>query len=375
MVTNLFVNIGLVLIFLCVLIAPLRFRKVEENLEVFLFLNGVIALTLAGLATIPDEITGWRWEIVLEALISPVKVGDVLGIPVGIVQMVLLAGLIIYYSHKTIEQAVTWLVNRISIPVMVFIFIVLLGIVSSIISAIIAAILLVELLCILPLPRIETVKVTVIACFSIGLGAALTPLGEPLSTIAISKLAGAPYYAGFDFLLSTLGYLILPGVLAFGILGMVVVKRGIKGIDAASCPVYRETLRDVGIRAAKVYLFIMALVFLGEGFKPLIITYIVHAPAELLFWINISSAILDNATLASAEIGPALTPLQIKSALIGLLAAGGMLIPGNIPNIIAAGKLNISSKEWAKVGVPLGLAAMVLYFVVIFVPVYLGMPA
>jgi len=116
----------------------------------------------------------------------------------------------------------------------------------------------------------------------------------------------------------------------------------------------------------------MALVFLGEGFKPLILTYIVHAPAELLFWINMSSAILDNATLASAEIGPALSPFQIKSALIGLLAAGGMLIPGNIPNIIAAGKLNISSKEWAKIGVPLGLAAMAFYFVVIFLPVYLG---
>ena len=46
------------------------------------------------------------------------------------------------------------------------------------------------------------------------------------------------------------------------------------------------------------------------------------------------SAILDNATLAAAEIGPALTESQIKSALMGLLISGGMLIPGNIPNII-----------------------------------------
>ena len=39
-----------------------------------------------------------------------------------------------------------------------------------------------------------------------------------------------------------------------------------------------------------------------------------------------------------------------------------MLIPGNIPNIICAGKLSIKSKEWAKFGFPLGLAIMVSVF-------------
>jgi predicted cation transporter len=78
------------------------------------------------------------------------------------------------------------------------------------------------------------------------------------------------------------------------------------------------------------------------------------------------SAVLDNATLTAAEIGPYLSPLQIRAALMGLLISGGMLIPGNIPNIIAAGKLGISSREWGRVGVPIGLAAMGVYFVVIF---------
>jgi predicted cation transporter len=54
--------------------------------------------------------------------------------------------------------------------------------------------------------------------------------------------------------------------------------------------------------------------------------------------------------------------LQIKSAILGLLIAGGMLIPGNIPNIICANKLRIKSSEWAKFGLPLGLAVMVGYF-------------
>ena len=116
----------------------------------------------------------------------------------------------------------------------------------------------------------------------------------------------------------------------------------------------------------------MALVFLGEGFKPLIVEYIMNVPGEALYWINMVSAILDNATLTAAEIGPVLTPLQIKSALMGLLIAGGMLIPGNIPNIIAAAKMKITSKEWAKLGVPLGIATMLIYFVFLFLPVYLG---
>jgi len=37
-----------------------------------------------------------------------------------------------------------------------------------------------------------------------------------------------------------------------------------------------------------------------------------------------------------------------------------MLIPGNIPNIIAAHALHITSTEWARLGVPLGLILMVL---------------
>jgi len=121
------------------------------------------------------------------------------------------------------------------------------------------------------------------------------------------------------------------------------------------------------MRAVKVYVFIMALTFLGDGFKPLILEYFIQIPSGILYWVNMVSAILDNATLAAAEIGPALSEVQIKSILMGLLISGGMLIPGNIPNIISAGKLGINSKEWARLGLPLGLVSMAIYFAVIFV--------
>lgn len=108
---------------------------------------------------------------------------------------------------------------------------------------------------------------------------------------------------------------------------------------------YSETIKDVIMRALKVYVFIAALVLLGEGFKPVILEYFIQVPAVILFWINMASAVLDNATLAAAEIGPALSEFQIKSILMGLLISGGMLIPGNIPNIISASKLGITSRE------------------------------
>ncbi len=366
------VNILLVCIFVIVLVFPFRIKKIEENLEIFLFLCGIAALSVASFASLHGETFGWTPAIILEAFTAPVMITTIAGIPIGIVQIVLIMGLVICFAHKRIHAAIQAMVSRVPLGIIVFFLICGLGLVSSIISAILAAIILVEIVCSLPLGRQEKIGITVISCFSIGLGAALTPLGEPLSTIAISKLSGDPYHAGFGFLLGLLGWYIVPGILALGMLGVVYVKRGNAGGEGLECNLVRESVREVVIRAGKVYLFIMALVFLGEGFKPLILEYIIQIPSEGLFWVNIVSAVLDNATLAAAEIGPQLTLLQVKSALMGLLIAGGMLIPGNIPNIIAAGKMGITSKEWARYGLPLGFALMLVFFAILFVPTYLG---
>ena len=124
------------------------------------------------------------------------------------------------------------------------------------------------------------------------------------------------------------------------------------------------------MRAIKVYTFVSALILLGTGLSPLAIWFFKKIPPEGLYWLNTISAILDNATLVAVEIEPELTLMQIKSALISLLISGGMLIPGNIPNIVAAGRLGIRMNEWTKVGVPIGLVMLLVYFAILSLEVH-----
>ncbi len=55
---DVFVNTGLLIIFILVLVLPFRVKIIERNLELFLFLCGTVALTLSGFAVIPGETTG-----------------------------------------------------------------------------------------------------------------------------------------------------------------------------------------------------------------------------------------------------------------------------------------------------------------------------
>ncbi|HET6486184.1 MAG TPA: DUF1646 family protein, partial [Spirochaetia bacterium] len=245
--------------------------------------------------------------------------------------------------------------------VMAVTLVVAIGILSSIITAIIASLILVEIVRSMHLSRKVETRLVIMACFSIGMGAALTPIGEPLATIAISKLAGEPYHAGFGFLLQRLWMYIVPGIVVCGVIASFVMRTG-TGQGDQDPPEEPERLREVFVRTGKVYLFVFGLVLLGTGFTPLIDRIAGSVSHLVLFWANIVSAVLDNATLTAAEIVPAMALHQIVAALMGLLIAGGMLVPGNIPNIIAAGRLKIDARAWAVFGLPVGLALMVACF-------------
>jgi predicted cation transporter len=360
------IDLGLFAIVLMVLLGPFLVPKIEHNLEAFLFVMGVLAVTLSSFESHANLVmlygehiphVGWNMPLIEEAIKEPVFK--------GIVPAVLVAGLLFYRFRDNVQSAINALLKVVPLKILVFVMIVVLGLCASIITAIIASLLLVELINAMPMERKTRVNVAIIACFSIGLGAVLTPVGEPLSTIAITKLQGEPYHAGFFFLFNVLAVYIIPGCVAMGLLGMVFTGKA-EAIKQKVASKSEETLKDVVIRAGKVYLFVMALLLLGSGMKIIIDKYILSIPPQIIYWVNMISAILDNATLTAAEISPMMGNEQIQAVLMGLLISGGMLIPGNIPNIISAQKLSITSKEWAKLGVPLGLILMAIYFVWVF---------
>ena len=345
--------VGLVAVALAVLALPFAVKKIEHNLEPFFLVMGVIAVSISGL---------WSWELVKEALKAPVMIGS---LPIGIFQVVLIFGLLLYFFNKPFRNAILSLAAKLGPRWFIFLFIAVLGLISSLISVIVTACILAEVIAALPFSKSDKVKMTVVACFAVGLGAGLTPVGEPLSTILVNKLAGPPYNADFFFLLRNFGVYIIPGVIAMALFGAVYVGRKVslqvEAMDTGEC----ETLKGSIVRALKVFVFIAALILLGEGLKPLIVWYLDEISPWGLYWINTLSAVLDNATLAAVEIGPTMALSQIVSAVMALLIAGGMLIPGNIPNIVAAGRLRITMKEWAKIGVPIGVVIMVVYFIVL----------
>lgn len=357
--------IGLSIILLLVLFLPFT-KFVERNLEVFLFIMGLLAVTVSQV---------FSWPLVKEALVHPIN----------ITLAVLFAGLLFRWFQAPIEKGVLWISSVMPYRLFIALFVITLGLLSSVITAIIAAIILVAVVSVLRLDRKSEVRVVVLACFAIGLGAVLTPIGEPLSTIVVSKLDEE-----FLYLLKLVGTSVIPVVIIFGILAAFFIhprkgsgeaevaagmeleeqSQGYSQADSAfstETKSEKESYGEIIIRSLKIYLFVMALTFLGAGFEPFIEAYLLDVSPKLMYWINMVSAILDNATLAAAEISPAMNDETIKDILMGLLINGGMLIPGNIPNIIAAGKLKITSGEYARFAFPIGMAAMVIYFVIILV--------
>jgi len=333
---------GLFLILVFVLLGPFLIKKVEEQLEAFFFVMGLLAVTISGM---------WSLHVVEDALLEPVK----------ITLAVFLFGLVFHYLRTPIRHNILRVERVLGFRVFFFLIVVGLGLLSSVITAIIASLLLVEIISGIRLDKRAETELVIISCFSIGLGAALTPIGEPLSTIAVFKLKGEPYHADFWFLLKILWPFIIPGILALGIFADFLHARHVSP-DRSLHGTSKEALSGVFLRAGRVYLFVMALVLLGTGFMPIVDAFVVRVPGWGLYWLNMISAVLDNATLTAAEVSPKMSLDQISLLLMGLLIAGGMLVPGNIPNIIAAGRLKIPSRDWARLGVPLGLVLMAIYF-------------
>ncbi|GGH78722.1 putative cation transporter [Pullulanibacillus pueri] len=332
----------LIFVFLLVLFLPLTVNIVENNLEVFLFFMGLLTIIISG---------GFTEALFAKAAQDPIKIAVA----------VFIAGLLFRWLQAPLERVINGCRRLIPHRLFIAFSVLFLGLISSVITAIIAALVMVIIVTTLKMDRRSEVRFVVLSCFSIGLGAALTPIGEPLATLVVGKL-----HKHFFFLMQLIGPEVFVALLMFSILAALLVKPPTFQMQITKRSNKREGYEDIFVRALKIYFFVMGLEFLGEGFEPLINTFLVNLNPALLYWINMISAVLDNATLSAAEVSRTMGPITLKAILLGLLISGGMLIPGNIPNIISAGKLKITSLEWAKFGVPLGLIFMMIFYLSMF---------
>ncbi len=332
-------NLAVLVILALVLFLPLLFATIEHNLELFFFVCGLTAALVSGHLTA---------QLAEHAAAEPVPItlaAALFGAVVRLARPVLDR----FFTRLSASSHLAWVCCGV---------VVALGLLSSAVTAVIAALILGEALALLRLERASEVRVAVLGCFAIGMGAALTPLGEPLSTIAISALN-----ADFWYLARLIGLYVGGGIILVGALTLffpVASSRGSHPSDIV------EGWGAIAARAARLYIFVVGLVGLSTAAQPIVDLYLVKLPHTALFWLNSLAALVDNATLAAAEIGPGLTPTQQRNLLMGLLIAGGMLIPGNLPNIITAARLRISGREWARIGLAVGLPMMALCFAALY---------
>ena len=335
------------LVVLNLLVWPLKSKWVENHLEIFLLMVGAAAVTISGM---------WSKEFIYDALNSPVNVAFI----------VLVVSIIFNYYSRYIFRVLFVLFRffepKYSFAILVF----LLGITSSVFSVTVAALVLAEVLQVVNLEREQTVKVTVYACYAIGLGAVLLPLAEPLGLVIYKELAAGPHQADFFFVLKHFFWWIMPAISLMALAAGYTVRNANAQVEL-HIREDKEDTRSMLRRTWHIYLFVAALTLISTGLRPFADATIARLSGKILFWANSVSVIIDNATLAAIEITPEVTIPNLMYMVIGLAAFGSMLIQGNLPNIVAAEKLGIKSREWARVAVPTGLVLMSGYFVALWI--------
>ena len=344
---SLLAKILLGLVVLNLLVWPLKSKWVENHLELFLLMVGAAAVTISGM---------WSKEFIYDALNSPVNVAFI----------VLVVSIIFNYYSRYIFRVLFVLFRffepKYSFAILVF----LLGITSSVFSVTVAALVLAEVLQVVNLEREQTVKVTVYACYAIGLGAVLLPLAEPLGLVIYKELAAGPHQADFFFVLKHFFWWTMPAISLMALAAGYTVRNANAQVEL-HIREDKEDTRSMLRRTWHIYLFVAALTLISTGLRPFADATIARLSGKILFWANSVSVIIDNATLAAIEITPDVTIPNLMYMVIGLAAFGSMLIQGNLPNIVAAEKLGIKSREWARVAVPTGLVLMSGYFVALWI--------
>jgi predicted cation transporter len=304
------------LVILLVLLGPVFIGQIERNVELFFLLVGVLTACIMG-----------QFNVTL--------VWAALNEPLSFTLAVLVFGATFRLLRDYLDQLLRRAIRRLAPRILCFSLAIILGFLAAFITPVVSALVFVEAISLLRCDRWAEIAATVFACFAIGFGASLTPLGMPGIAVVLRSL-----HADFWYLARLLGPFIVVGVTLAAVPILFLPF-------ASSNPLEVIEEKDswglvLLIRPAKVYVFIAGLVALSDGLRPLVDAYIHRVPNELLFWLNTISAVVNNSTLAAVEIGP----------------------------FVAASRLGITSREWARIGLGTGALLLILCFAVLKLMVF-----
>ncbi len=292
--------------------------------------------------------TGFTHDLVLEALHEPIAISIA----------VIVAALIFGWTRPWLDLALSsGCASACRAPVLTAASVFVIASISSIITAIVGALVLVEV-----------VRPAAFHRRQAGAGDGRRMLRDRHGRVA-DAAGRAALDAGrasarlaFIGLFQLLAPWVFPGVLASSIVAGTFARGEYE--EAPAARMCSQAYGTIFVQAGKVFAFIAGLVLISHAYGPIANEYVSKMSNDLLFWANTVSAALDNATLVALEVHSMTLP-RAREAILSLLVSGGMLIPGNIPNIVSAGALENRERAWAKIGVPMGLVMLGIYFAVI----------
>ena len=303
-------------------------------------------MTLAG---------AWRWDIASRAA----------ALPLGITLTVIVADVIFGRARGLMDRALGWVQARAARPLVCCGAVFVIALLSAILTAIVAALMLAEVVELMRLGSRARVRVTVAGCFAIGLGSSLTPLGGPLSTLAASGLRTGS--AGCSQCWRrTCSRVCWPARSSRGSLPPLMATRAPPRRCRPSYPFANQPFApsSAGSRFT----------FSSRDWC--------WSARLLLRWRRITCrCFVSRRSTGRTRFQRRWTTRRwsrwkstrwtrrgrAPAAILALLLAGGMLIPGNIPNIVAAAALRIGAGDWARIGIPMGLALLGIYFALLLV--------
>lgn len=177
---------------------------------------------------------------------------------------VLAVGAVIRYRRPHPDDMNDSLIDGITLKVIFFEIVVVLGLLAGIVTPIIPFFVLVEVVNLLPIERRARASLMLLACLSVLLGAAVTPGDGPFSTIAATKMDGLSHPEQLLPLSNLFSISLIPYLLLLGLISTLFAGRStFKERPAKEGAVTFKNATNLGVRAC---MFVGALLLVGGAF-------------------------------------------------------------------------------------------------------------